>query len=1504
MAKKKGLFDSDFFANGSGSDAWLERQKKLRQSGAEQQAAVADQIKSESAKTAAIKTADDNAKKQSGASKVVGAVGGFFKAAAIDVKDTTVGAYQGTKTAIDSIGSNSRTNARTDLAEKNNKEWNKFMQTLPEGDEKAWNDPANQEKLKEFRYKADLIQGKDVKPEDIPKSALEAQKAAATAHKNGTMAIDGTSSLLTKDPKTGKLLVSADPVDPYKQYREARQSAGDKKTDSDLQKLDAKKLAAQDAETFLNVATLGIGTGIKQVGKEAVILGGKELLEQGAKQTAKQAAKTIGKNIIGTSAKELAGNAAKDGLIGGAYGYTSDIRSRAKDDTSLMPDAKNILIGTTIGAAIPVVGKGAKTFVAGADKQVGKQVAAAGEKILEKSPKSEIAAADSAMRKALSEIGTNGVVGTLDKYAATAGRKVGYAASDLANKTKAGQAVTALKDDFMTKWVTNFHPLYKVLKRADAEGTTTGAYVAAREAIGNANRATAFAEDFLNTNEHAQQLAGAFAAMPGADAQKHLFEFDTFAKNQSETDLAAAGKKEFTKGKTAGVEEAMAKYTPEQKEAYGAMYKNLVGIHDNLNDFRLENGLISKEQHKAFKEDPFDYVRVQRELPDWLQDKAKGQGAGSKASISGTSAIQRLSKKAEAEQLSPIETMMKTVQTAHVEAYRNKAANTVYGLLKDAGEADILRSTDIVRAKQALLKDLHETKPIVTKLTRTLRADAKGAKNLQREVDKLSQRGLDISTGAVKEADVLPNGKTVTIKTVPTVTKSNAPVHMDDLKQTYTVKAALQKEYGSGKTAVAQMTADIHNGGWSQLMALNPNISESTAKSIADQVLVKDSIKQGFVRVSEKGSTNKTLKQGVRDLITADPAQLKLVRRMIETRQPKLAGMMDSIELMNRDLHELHQKRSGQWTEAQGMKTGVKKTNLPTVSFLDDGVENIYKTDPAVASAINNWTGQQQNVLNGFFRATNNIFKFGTTGGNIGFALPNVAGDIPGAFINSKNGIGFINPVTFLDSLYLSIGGKPMNEADRALVAGYSKGNKGATTINQYSKKPDAKRLAQQFAGYDSSAGEKLYTTLRHPLGIPRKVAETVDNIIAIGENTTRIQAKRAEKNRLLKKGVTEIEADRLSNIAARENSVDFLEMGEYGKVINSLFPYFNATIQGSRTMLRNLSERPVSTSGKIAAVVGVPTVATTVWNTSDKKRNDIYKTIPDYVKENNYIVVTPGAHWNAEKKKWDGVLILKKPPGFAQFAEPARKYVEYKANGGDEGIGNFLKENAGSIASDFGQAIQPIDFSNKWKFINSVTPQALKPTLQSVINKNLYTGQDIVPGSMDALDPKDQHYDNYSRLTGYFGNMFNVSPLQADSWIKSTFGELGTNAQHYIDKDLLNAPGSQTGGRSVEESITRRFSGAPGGADTDAFYSNYTKASNARKVTSAKVTALVKAGRVNEAKRRADEYNSSINDRFSDFMSEYKDSPTYDPGWDDKINNLPIKTSESAFKARRKVAQ
>ena len=91
---------------------------------------------------------------------------------------------------------------------------------------------------------------------------------------------------------------------------------------------------------------------------------------------------------------------------------------------------------------------------------------------------------------------------------------------------------------------------------------------------------------------------------------------------------------------------------------------------------------------------------------------------------------------------------------------------------------------------------------------------------------------------------------------------------------------------------------------------------------------------------------------------------------------------------------------------------------------------------------------------------------------------------------------------------------------------------------------------------------------------------------------------------------------------AARENTVNFARHGSWGRVLSWVIPYLNAGIQGSRTFVRNVSNRPTQTGVKVILTSFMPMAAVTTWNLSDPARKAAYDDISDFEKENNFIIV------------------------------------------------------------------------------------------------------------------------------------------------------------------------------------------------------------------------------------------------------------------------------------------
>lgn len=92
----------------------------------------------------------------------------------------------------------------------------------------------------------------------------------------------------------------------------------------------------------------------------------------------------------------------------------------------------------------------------------------------------------------------------------------------------------------------------------------------------------------------------------------------------------------------------------------------------------------------------------------------------------------------------------------------------------------------------------------------------------------------------------------------------------------------------------------------------------------------------------------------------------------------------------------------------------------------------------------------------------------------------------------------------------------------------------------------------------------------------------------------------------------------------------------------------------------------------------------------------------------------------------------------------------------------------------------------------------------------------------------------------------------------------------------------------------------SPGEVTSD-FYKTYNPVSAKRRSASAEITSLVQQGKLNEARRRAAEFNETLPGKFSELNKRYGNTQAWDPEWDKMLTELSIPTSERAFKARVK---
>ena len=492
------------------------------------------------------------------------------------------------------------------------------------------------------------------------------------------------------------------------------------------------------------------------------------------------------------------------------------------------------------------------------------------------------------------------------------------------------------------------------------------------------------------------------------------------------------------------------------------------------------------------------------------------------------------------------------------------------------------------------------------------------------------------------------------------------------------------------------------------------------------------------------------------------------------------------------------------------LKDGEKANGRPTISYLDKGTKRTFLAAPEVANAAKNMNREQLGIILKALMQPARLLRMGATSINAGFTMANVVKDFVGASVNSKNGFFSTNPKVLAKALGVAFHhkGDMYLEMQRAGVLG-----------NSY----ELTRNAAQLNLKEIRSHKNFWRRSAHNI---KKPLQTLENTIGRSEDFGRAVQYLSNKNYAKRHGMSESEAIKFAADQARWNSTNFLRSGSYGKVINAIVPYSNAGIQGQRIMLRRMKENPVRYTTKVVLGVAVPTVSALAFSYGSEKGKEVMDNLPDYVKENNVVIVAPGATYNKEQNRWDGVFMVPVPPQFA----PLHRQLHNMTKSAMTGKEFDFSKTAGDAVEQF-TTVNPLEIRRTGA---QYVPQAAKPWIETWANKNLYTGQEVVPEGMKNLAGKDQWDNNTSLTARKFGELTGLSPKQVDNVFRTSTAGGGQNLLHGTDWAIAKATGAsddEIKGRSILDSITGRFYAPKGTSQGSYYYQSLEKAAKDNKL-------------------------------------------------------------------------
>lgn len=481
--------------------------------------------------------------------------------------------------------------------------------------------------------------------------------------------------------------------------------------------------------------------------------------------------------------------------------------------------------------------------------------------------------------------------------------------------------------------------------------------------------------------------------------------------------------------------------------------------------------------------------------------------------------------------------------------------------------------------------------------------------------------------------------------------------------------------------------------------------------------------------------------------------------------------------------------------------TPKEAVNKNTLKRIVDGKTEVWEVPKDIKEIADNVKPYQLGPWQQIVSAPQRLLRAGATGLNPTFTASNYVKDQVSSAIFSKTPTATHTPAN---------AARGLGHAAKDFAGGsddpfYQKFIQHAGDTTQYDQIRNVKNARQLSREIRGGAKGKIASKIMNPI-------RTLEDLNQVTEKATRYQNFKGTYDKVLKKTGNEEEALKQATLASWQNSVDFSRMGEITQAVNLLIPYFNAGIQGTRLLGRNLKERPVGTVSKIGGLLASPVVGATVYNTSDPERKKIYDNISDYEKENNVIVITPGAK-QLQDGSYEGVIKIPLQPGTSNLVQPLRLAAEAYANGKQTDLGKSVQLAAGA-------ATGPLNTSSPGGLLGSFIPQAVKPTVQQFANKDFYSGKEVVPDFVnEATDSKgnpvkesDKAFNYTSGSSKLIGKALNVSPIRVDKFIKDTSGKVGQYAQNVVDTGLAKAkviPEDQIGGVNFPEDFARRFSQA-----------------------------------------------------------------------------------------------
>jgi gas vesicle protein len=356
----------------------------------------------------------------------------------------------------------------------------------------------------------------------------------------------------------------------------------------------------------------------------------------------------------------------------------------------------------------------------------------------------------------------------------------------------------------------------------------------------------------------------------------------------------------------------------------------------------------------------------------------------------------------------------------------------------------------------------------------------------------------------------------------------------------------------------------------------------------------------------------------------------------------------------------------------------------------------------------------------------------------------------------------------------------------------------------------------------DLNTEKKSSASLKKGSKFVKTVGKYISDVNAAVENAVRVSAFQSA----LDAGLSQTQAASL----AKNLTVNFNRKGEWGSLINSMYLFYNASIQGSVRVLQASFRSPKIR--KILYTITAGSFALDMLNRvaagEDEDGRNRYDKLSGWVKSHNLILFLPGT---------EKYVAIPMPYGYNVMAVLGQTMASSMPEdlGGSSKQQVSVGDNASRTVGSMFNAFNPIGGSAS--VLEFVSPTVLKPAVQLMNNED-YAGRSIYPPDNpfdgNAGPPDSQRFWNASSISQTTASTLNsltggnkvekgfidFSPETMDFWFGHLFGGLGsfTGRTTELGKNILTGQWDEIGPNQVP--FTRRvFKSQPTFVNKQAYF-------------------------------------------------------------------------------------